>query len=682
MSTPPVLTQSLGLMALRNYCQAYGIFISGAMDTQRPATDWLQDLCDIANAAPIWTGAKLNFIPRCEVSTVGNGAIYIAPTSSGPVIDLDDSVFISKNQPPVTIKRTRPADAYNILPIEHINRANQYSHEVTTVRDQGNIFKRGQIKATVKQLLFIHDQQTAVMVGWPLLRRQTLVERLEFKFILPKSLSWLDPYDLVTITDAFIGITKFPVRLTSLKETSNFELECTAEPYYYGAHAPTAQIPTSVPVNSSFNQSADPGSVNPPLIFEAVARLNQFQNQGAIWLTTSGSNPNYGGCAVFISTDGGATYPTQIGAINGNPIMGALTADFPATTNDPDNADTLSVDLTQSAGALVNFTLAQMNAFVSLCWIENGGVVTAPDGVTQLTIPYELIAYETANLVIGNQYNIVPPTRRGVYNTPMADHPAGSRFFFIDTGELIQYQLDPALIGKTLFFKFAAFNIFGQQEQTLDLCTPYAFTPTGQVGGSQVLSASSYSTSPASLVFQGKSGGWPGYPSFTDPTKIYIVAPFTANFASGAVQYASPGGPVVIPTPVPTTLWVTIFDPGRTGSGTLFVDTDNHRWNTPGYTRVGTIFIVNISTGGGVAPPVGPTPRNIYQVTPAADSTTTLFTIVGPVPALIPYVDVYINGILQPTPSAYTLIGNQITFTSAPKGATTNVPADVIEVVF
>lgn len=681
---PPPRGQSLGLTDVRNYCQAYGIFISGVMDTQRTAADWLTDLAMIGNCAPVWNGSLLLMIPRCEVSFVDNGAYYLAPTSSGPVADLDDSVLMSDAGPPVTIIRKRNPDAYNILPIEHIDRVNDYHTIITTIRDQGDILRRGPIKASVLQLHWIHDQGTATKVGWPLVRRQTLIERLEFDFDLPWTYSWLDPMDLVTLTDKFLGLNKTPVRITSIKETQDYKLQCTAEPFYYGAHSPTPESPTFSPIGTSFNQNADPGSVNPPIIFEAVAALNQFNNQGAIWVTTTGSDPNYGGCDVLMSTDGGNTYK-QVGVINRNPIMGTLASILPFGT-DPDSADTIFMDFSGIVNTNPNdngpppSTTDMMNNFQSVFYIEGGGAITRNG--QNLNIPYELISYaDSGGTSTPDVFAISPPFRRGVFGTPIVQHNQFSRVVFVsDTQAIIQIPLDQSLIGKQLFFKLTAFNTFLQeiQNESDPAVLAYAFTPTGQVGSSQIQNnqqQQGYTTTPSQLVLQGKSGGQPGHPSFTDPTKIYIVQPFTANFSQGAVVYSGLTSPQAIPAgPFPLTLYVSVFDPSHTGTGPVHVDTNQTNFNTAGYTRVGQIVIADVSSGGATAS--SPGQRNMYATSPAPDGSRTIFGIVGGTPSTS-YIDVYINGIIQaPSGAGYSFASGQIVFVNPP------LPGDVIQVVF
>jgi len=51
-------------------------------------------------------GFHLYFIPRSEVSAVGQGAIFIAPTANGPVADLMTSDFVGDaNTPMIVVER-------------------------------------------------------------------------------------------------------------------------------------------------------------------------------------------------------------------------------------------------------------------------------------------------------------------------------------------------------------------------------------------------------------------------------------------------------------------------------------------------------------------------------------------------------------------------------------------------
>jgi Putative phage tail protein len=107
-SQPPNYPKPLGnildlpsLLLTRNQCRANGLWGSLIMDSQKAASDWLKDLYTAMNAAPVWSGFKLKSIPYSEVSAVGNGAVYTAPTAAGPVADLTESDFIGDTGSPL-----------------------------------------------------------------------------------------------------------------------------------------------------------------------------------------------------------------------------------------------------------------------------------------------------------------------------------------------------------------------------------------------------------------------------------------------------------------------------------------------------------------------------------------------------------------------------------------------------
>lgn len=86
--------------------------------------------------------------------------------------------------------------------------------------------------------------------------------------------------------------------------------------------------------------------------------------------------------------------------------------------------------------------------------------------------------------------------------------------------------------------------------------------------------------SPSIAVYQGRAGGWPGYPTFTDPTLFYIASPLTVNWASGPLTYTFSGG-IGIPqqAQIPQTFFITLADALRSGTATIFIDTDSGRWS-------------------------------------------------------------------------------------------------------
>jgi hypothetical protein len=202
--------------------------------------------------------------------------------------------------------------------------------------------------------------------------------------------------------------------------------------------------------------TADPGSINTPIIFEPPYPLSN--GQLLVWIIATGASPNFGGCGVFVSVDN-TTY-TQIGTILAGQVQGLLTATFPAGS-DPDTTDTLAIDLTESLAQLIAGTTQDADDFLTLCYCDG-----------------ELIAYSAATLTSSYHYNLGTYVRRGCYSTTIGSHASGSQFGRI-LGSTFSQSFPQNFIGKTLYFKFPAANTFGGAGQTLDEVPYYTYTLTG-----------------------------------------------------------------------------------------------------------------------------------------------------------------------------------------------------------
>ena len=468
------------LTAMRAWCRANGISCSLYLDSQKAAKDVLDELFAVANCAPVWSGSVLNAIPYDEVSSAGYGLVYTAPTASGPACDLNDSCFIvDGNTPPVTVERTRQADASNVVKITHCNDGQDYSPSqqqeyayndtVTTEIEQRSVAQFGTRAADAKDMHSITKPSIAQKIASVLVKRAAL-SRNTYKFSLPVTYSFLEAMDLVTITDTCLGLNKAPVRLTSVEESwddqKGWELACEATDFIYGLNHPTPmEIQASNPYTSASN--VDPGNVNTPVFMELPDSLNS----AGFWLhiALSGANPNWGGCVVWMSRDG-VTYEevgiftgkSTMGQINSNPAPAGAPGNWASTdwgvTADPDTTAGMWIDLTESDGSLASASQADADAYKTLCWIDG-----------------ELVAYSELVLVTSNGYcfSAPPYLRRGLYGTPIVDHAANAPFVRLD-GNVFALRLDPTWVNagmtlpQTLFFKFTSFNSQGGGAQTLD----------------------------------------------------------------------------------------------------------------------------------------------------------------------------------------------------------------------
>lgn len=231
----------------------------------------------------------------------------------------------------------------------------------------------------------------------------------------------------------------------------------------------------------------DPGDTNPPIIFEPPAALSGGDLE--IWLIASGG-AEWGGCQVWVSSDGN-TYALA-GTLYAGARQGVLTAAL-ASHADPDTADTLSVDLTESQGQMLSGTQSDADNFVTLCYCDG-----------------ELVSYRTATLTAAHKYDL-SYLRRGVYGTPIGAHFAGASFarFGPNDPSLFRYRYPASFVGQTVSVKLPAFNLFGQALQDLSALTPTSYTLTG--GGA--VKNPSY-----------VSGAWSGKPGAGQVIERYIFA--------------------------------------------------------------------------------------------------------------------------------------------------------------
>lgn len=216
-------------------------------------------------------------------------------------------------------------------------------------------------------------------------------------------------------------------------------------------------LPGGTVYGYTVNMTVPPGNVNPPAIFMAPGILTKTGHE--IWAAVAGSDPNWGGCDIYGSTDN-ASYG-YLGTVWGRSTYGSLAAVLPVGS-DPDTVNTCSVNLGLGAGTLLSVTQADADQLLTLCLVDN-----------------ELISFETATLTGAYQYNLTY-LRRSVYNSAIAAHAFGARFVRLDN-KILRYALlqcfpfQDAAVGQTVYFKFVSFNLYGFAKQTLDQVTAYPF---------------------------------------------------------------------------------------------------------------------------------------------------------------------------------------------------------------
>ena len=153
------------------------------------------------------------------------------------------------------------------------------------------------------------------------------------------------------------------------------------------------------------------------------------------------------------------TFGPPVGQVTQPLRQGVLTAGLAAASG-WDTTDTLSVSLVESGGVL-----------------DSGSLASAQSGAPLALVDQELLAYETATLSGTSTYNLTG-LQRGLYSSSPAAHSTRGAFSRLD-GAVFKYTVPANLIGKTLYFKFQSYNVFGKGLQELSSCVAYSHALAG-----------------------------------------------------------------------------------------------------------------------------------------------------------------------------------------------------------
>lgn len=518
------------LSTYQAYALSAGLLISPAYTDAASASTLLDDIATYTNSEFVWSSGALTLVPYGDAVISGNGKSYAPP--SAPLYDLGDDDFLpnvnasgasaSTNSDPVLVTRKRPSDALNDIKVEYLDRANQYNTAIVEASDQAMIDVYGLRFDQTRQAHLFADAAAARLSAQLLLQRQAI--RNTYQFTLDQRYILLDPMDILTLTDARLGLSRQWVRITEITENDDGTLLVAAEDYLAGTGS-AALYSFQQGAGYSVNYNADPGNAVAPIVFEAPVQIAQSGLE--VWLATAGG-ANWGGCDVYVSSDG-STYKLA-GRKNGPSRMGVLTASFPAGS-DPDTADTLAVDLSESNGALLSGTQQDADLAHTLCWVDG-----------------EFVSYETATLTGANRYSLGTYIRRGLYGSAIAAHAAGAGFARLDDA-VFTFPYDKSQIGTTIHIKLVSFNLYGGGLQQLAAVTDYTHTIAGPPPPANVTGFSAQQTGGA-VVFK-----WDEVADFALKGYDILYGPQGGSIASATFLTESARGTEMTNAAVPPGTW-------------------------------------------------------------------------------------------------------------------------------
>lgn len=425
-----------------SYCKTNSLLLSPSYDSQQQTSDIITNLAEATNSEYVFSQGKANMVPYYDNLT--------------PVYDITDDNIIDQGENTLSIQRTSQSDTYNVVPLEYLDRNNQYNTDIVYASDEGNIDVHGLRQSSTKSHHEIMNASLAQTVAQMILQKQ-INRRNTFTLKLGQEFILLEPMDPNTLTFELANLDITAVRVVSIKESKDdYTLEITFENNPSGMTT-APKYETQDTTRASLNLDVNPGNVNYPIIFEAPDTLVESGLGFEVWMYASGGE-YWGGANVWISQSQDGDFK-KIGSIQGKARQGILSTALLAG-NDPDTINTPIIDLTMSSGTLKSGTQQDANNYNTLCYI-NG----------------EFISYETATLTALNKYQL-SYLRRGIYNSTIANHAVNSQFVRMDDA-VFKYPFTKDDIGKTVYIKFTSLNIYGAGEQNLSDVSAYQYTIKG-----------------------------------------------------------------------------------------------------------------------------------------------------------------------------------------------------------
>jgi len=445
------------LSSYSTYCRAAGLLLSPALTEQAQASQRLRDLCDTTNAQTVIVDEQIHIVPLGDEVLTGNGATYTPDLT--PIYDLTPDQFLADpGQAPIRIQRKTPADAYNSVKVEYLDRSADYNVAIATATDQASADQYGLRVAGTMQRHWICDTAVANQVAQIKLKQFRYILNT-YEFRLPWNFARLVPTNIVTLTDPDEGFDRLPVRITTITEDDNgFVIEAQDFPH---SVASVSAYPLPVVDGYRHNYNVSPGSVTAPMFLEPPVELTTTGLE--VWAAVTGSSANWGGCQVWCSYDG--TNYKQVGTVRGGSRYGTLTAALSASATTG-----LAVQLVGNGGQLLNASSTDAANLETLCWLRGTGSTDQP----------EFLAYQGATLTGVNAYTLSGLVR-GAYSSTKVARSSGAQFIRLDSAVAKSEPLQPSMIGQTILFKFVSFNIYGGGLEDLASVAEYSYVVRGDM---------------------------------------------------------------------------------------------------------------------------------------------------------------------------------------------------------
>lgn len=421
---PSAVIDAASWYTLANSAQAWVLaqqfYLSQALTNQEPVAQVASRWLEAFQIAACFSEGRLKLIPFGDQAASSSDGSY-TPATTIVASFTDDDYLVTGQEDPVTVTRSPWTDAYNRVQVTYTNRFNAYNSDLVYEQDEASIARFGLRLEPPVSYDFLMSETVAAAVANLRVKRNVTV-RNQYTFTVPIRYEYVEPMDLVAITDTRLGITALTVRVTKTANDLHKGLTITAEDYPGNGYAmpvvnPKATTPAGHPTYWSAPALQTVGIILQPELPAASSIPSSQQSMIRLYVYATGNNANWGGCVVWASLDG-TTY-NQI-----------------ATVTQPARIYTLSAPLGTLAAAPTGSYQTTFDATDSL---QIQGVVTTnatPVGIPAWTPPAQTPTYpKGAHVLYDNRLwartaavagNDTPTSSNPNWQEVSATPPAGS----------------------------------------------------------------------------------------------------------------------------------------------------------------------------------------------------------------------------------------------------------------
>lgn len=426
------------------YCLEADLLIStpaDAFSNQKKAQEVIAEILELTNTYMFWSVDRFKFVVRDDVAR-GEWR-----PNTTVMYDLTADDFIKQTSgAPVIFKRKDSTEIYNYITVNFLNRANGYEEESVSYQDISSIKTYG-VRSKSYDAKWYHTKERALKYA-QIKTRIAQTEANQYTMKLPWKYCRLEPGDLLRITDEAIGFDGQIVMVSEVTEDKTGILTVTAVQRAPGNYSEARYTVDDTYHYQDFN--VEPGNTAKPLFFIPPSDLMTSANGCEVWVALRGETENWGGCTVYASDKDGDY--NNIGTQGVSSAYGTITSALTA------------------AGTSVNIKLGNPRTVELL----TGSEQDAANGNTLIWLNGECLSYTTATLLDKNTYQLTGLIR-GQYGTTAKAHAMGEEMALLDGGIYV-VPLTKHYVGRTLYFKFPAFNAFKANNQSLNELDYYMFT--------------------------------------------------------------------------------------------------------------------------------------------------------------------------------------------------------------